>query len=145
MICKSCGKKKSEVCFTQSLPGLNSNMLQYEKLLSYICRRVCMREYKDIASYTLWIFPSKTAFKTDSMLYKCKVSTLPPLCFLSLIYPSPACLLVDFPVWFWSGLQPVNHLQHGQNNLETDAFAENHFAKYKGWRYLKWHLGDRSH
>lgn len=59
------------------------------------------------------------------------VSYLPyHLCaFLSLVYPSPACLLVDFPVWFPSDLQPVGHLQHGQKSSKTDAFAENHLAK----------------
>lgn len=100
MICKPCGAKKSEVCFTQLLSELNSNMLQYEKLLLYTCRGGCMCERKDIAPYTLRIFPGKTAFKPDCASYKCKLSTLPPLCFLSLIYPSPACLPVDFPVCF---------------------------------------------
>lgn len=128
MICKPYGEKKSEVCFTQVLSGLNSNMLRYEKLLLYICRGVCMCEHKDTAPCTLWIFPSKTVFKPDCTLYKCKLSTLPPLCFLSLICPSPACLPVEVPARFRSGLQPVRRLQCGQRTSETDAFAENHLA-----------------
>lgn len=58
MICKPSGEKKSEVCFTQLLSELNSNVLHYQNLLLCICVCVCMSENKDIASYNLEIFPS---------------------------------------------------------------------------------------
>lgn len=138
MICKPSGEKKSEVCFTQLLSELNSNVLHYQNLLLCICVCVCTSENKDIASYNLEIFPSQAASKPDCTLYKFKLSTLPPLCFLSLIYPSTACLAVEFLVWFLScaGLQPVSHLQYGQKSLESDVFAENHLAKLMALQFL---------
>lgn len=98
MICKPCEEEKSEVCFIRLLSELNASVLQYEKLLLYICRRVCMGEYKDIASYSPRIFPGKTAFKPDCTLRKCKLSTLPPLCFFITRLPI-SCLLA---CWFSS-------------------------------------------
>lgn len=101
------------------------------KFFVCVCLCTCVSEYKDIASYNLEVIPSKTDAKPDCILYKFKLSTLPPLCFLSLIYPSTACLDFEFLVWFlsWVGLQPVNHLQYGQKSLESDVFAENHLPK----------------
>lgn len=73
MICKPC-EEKSEVCFKQLLSELNANVLQQEKLLLYLCTGVCMCEYKEIASYILWILQATLLFgQTAEYMYKCKL------------------------------------------------------------------------